>query len=583
MQGEHAGPGEGCQGRCHAGSSGCRAGGGRADGWFLHADRRPEHRSRPAPRQRPTWFGIRLDGSDPFETAADRAGASVVPALRRRAALQPRAALQRRAAQQPATDNKPPLGALRRQAERLGRRPDERLGRQPADRLPDRLAASITSLSGVAVDDVRVHRNSSRPAQLGAAAFTQDGSIYLGPGQEAELAHEAWHVTQQRQGRVPFTASHHGVAVNHDSALEHEADLAGHQAAHAAGLPTLAPKPSRAPTAPTALTGGPAGGAVVQGRWLIMEGEHGPGGFFWEHEDGKDPNENPPPTAWAKFAPLPSTPDPRTYRVVDADTGRAPRGLKLAYTAAKYVQIYGHSQRATGDVYNPFGRFTADHKTAAFLPALELHDRAALATAIKERDPRLEDIATCSPELSNGFPTQVITTTGKTLYQTQVNQMGALYVDTLPTVTKATAVPAAVGKVSDLRIVAPGPAVKIVTANSDHRNEPQDVGGQGAGPIAAGSDGLQRRRCGRERGLRGGRRPRLGVAASHRAQHGWSRRARTTARIQPGGRHQRVQHPDDRRRGVPQGRRRAIRPHRQAGGVRTAGRPGTTHRRHDSV
>ena len=35
-----------------------------------------------------------------------------------------------------------------------------------------------------------------------AKAFTQGTDIHLAPGQEKHLAHEAWHVVQQKQGRV---------------------------------------------------------------------------------------------------------------------------------------------------------------------------------------------------------------------------------------------------------------------------------------------------------------------------------------------------------------------------------------------
>ncbi|WP_083943148.1 eCIS core domain-containing protein [Sphingomonas soli] len=73
-------------------------------------------------------------------------------------------------------------------------------------RLPDALKSGIESLSGLAMDDVRVHRNSSRPAQLHAQAFAQGADIHLAPGQDRHLAHEAWHVVQQKQGRVPATA-----------------------------------------------------------------------------------------------------------------------------------------------------------------------------------------------------------------------------------------------------------------------------------------------------------------------------------------------------------------------------------------
>ncbi|NIJ66167.1 hypothetical protein FHR20_003129 [Sphingomonas leidyi] len=97
--------------------------------------------------------------------------------------------------------------------------------------LPDRLKSSMESLSGIALDDVRVHRNSARPAQLRALAHTQGSEIHLGPGQERHLAHEAWHVVQQKQGRVRPTMRLGGTAINDDAGLEREADTMGIRAA----------------------------------------------------------------------------------------------------------------------------------------------------------------------------------------------------------------------------------------------------------------------------------------------------------------------------------------------------------------
>jgi len=97
--------------------------------------------------------------------------------------------------------------------------------------LPMPLRTGIERLSGLAMDDVRVHRNSAAPARLGAYAFAQGRDIHLGPGQERHLPHEAWHVVQQAQGRVKPTMQMHGaVPINDDSGLEREADLMGDRA-----------------------------------------------------------------------------------------------------------------------------------------------------------------------------------------------------------------------------------------------------------------------------------------------------------------------------------------------------------------
>jgi hypothetical protein len=103
----------------------------------------------------------------------------------------------------------------------------------PAENLtgmPDQLKAGIESLSGMDMSAVRVHRNSDKPAQLSALAYAQGNDIHLGPGQEQHLPHEAWHVVQQRQGRVQATMQMQGVAVNDDVGLEREADEMGGRA-----------------------------------------------------------------------------------------------------------------------------------------------------------------------------------------------------------------------------------------------------------------------------------------------------------------------------------------------------------------
>ncbi|MBE14741.1 MAG: hypothetical protein CL867_00675, partial [Cytophagaceae bacterium] len=97
--------------------------------------------------------------------------------------------------------------------------------------LPDNLKAGIESISGYAMDDVRVHYNSSEPAQLNAHAYAQGSAIHLGPGQEKHLPHEAWHVVQQKQGRVKPTRQLKGkFTINDDVGLEREADVMGARA-----------------------------------------------------------------------------------------------------------------------------------------------------------------------------------------------------------------------------------------------------------------------------------------------------------------------------------------------------------------
>jgi len=97
--------------------------------------------------------------------------------------------------------------------------------------LPDHLKSGIENLSGLTMDDVRVHYNSNKPAQLNAHAFAQGTNIHIASGQEKHLPHEAWHIVQQKQGRVQPTRQMKGkVNVNDDKTLEKEADVMGGKA-----------------------------------------------------------------------------------------------------------------------------------------------------------------------------------------------------------------------------------------------------------------------------------------------------------------------------------------------------------------
>jgi Domain of unknown function (DUF4157) len=97
--------------------------------------------------------------------------------------------------------------------------------------LPDQLKAGIENLSGISMDDVKVHYNSNEPAKLQAHAYAQGTEIRLGPGQEGHLPHEAWHVAQQKQGRVKTTSQRNGrVNINDDESLEQEAETMGAKA-----------------------------------------------------------------------------------------------------------------------------------------------------------------------------------------------------------------------------------------------------------------------------------------------------------------------------------------------------------------
>jgi hypothetical protein len=97
--------------------------------------------------------------------------------------------------------------------------------------LPDDLKTGVENLSGISLDNVKVHYNSAKPAQLNAHAYAQGSDIHVAAGQEKHLPHEAWHVVQQAQGRVkPTMQMKQGIPVNDDAGLEHEADVMGERA-----------------------------------------------------------------------------------------------------------------------------------------------------------------------------------------------------------------------------------------------------------------------------------------------------------------------------------------------------------------
>ncbi|MDQ0875753.1 hypothetical protein QFZ77_004412 [Paenibacillus sp. V4I3] len=97
--------------------------------------------------------------------------------------------------------------------------------------LPDQLKSGVENLSGLSLDDVKVHYNSAKPAELEALAYAQGTDIHVGPGQEQNLPHEAWHIAQQKQGRVkPTLQMNKHVQINDDAGLENEADQMGAKA-----------------------------------------------------------------------------------------------------------------------------------------------------------------------------------------------------------------------------------------------------------------------------------------------------------------------------------------------------------------
>ena len=89
--------------------------------------------------------------------------------------------------------------------------------------LPDAMKARFERLSGLSLDDVRVHRNSDKPSEMGALAYAQGNEIYIGPRYEKHLEHELGHVVQQKYGLVKPTGKISDKAINDDEKMEAQA------------------------------------------------------------------------------------------------------------------------------------------------------------------------------------------------------------------------------------------------------------------------------------------------------------------------------------------------------------------------
>ena len=126
--------------------------------------------------------------------------------------------------------------------------------------LPDRLKSGIEQLSNLPMDDVSVHYNSPKPAGIDAHAYAQGNNIYLSRGQEQHLPHEAWHVVQQKQGRVSQNKQLKGMGLNDNSVLEKEADIMGAKAM------TMPLSNSSRFSTPPAIPGSLSNSSVIQAK-----------------------------------------------------------------------------------------------------------------------------------------------------------------------------------------------------------------------------------------------------------------------------------------------------------------------------
>ncbi|MBC7602039.1 MAG: DUF4157 domain-containing protein [Ramlibacter sp.] len=250
--------------------------------------------------------------------------------------------------------------------------------------LPNQLKGGVEALSGVSLDNVKVHYNSSRPAQLQALAYAQGSDIHLGPGQEKHLPHEAWHVAQQAQGRVrPTMQMKEGTPVNDDAGLEHEADVMGARAMQMYGLNYHdGPLQGYAPL---------GGGRVVQ-RLLGFEFEtpwdvRKPGGMAWNTD-----------TALVKGTGWQLSPDEIAGNNAKLEFKTEPFNVDLDNAEAIVAPI--------GDAFASMGKYIQ-----AGLMSLPAHGYGPLATRVPgmvglqaQRDGEL----TAKPQVTGGVRTDLV-------------------------------------------------------------------------------------------------------------------------------------------------------------------------------
>lgn len=90
--------------------------------------------------------------------------------------------------------------------------------------IPTQMKLDFERRSGLSFDDVRVHYNSDKPAQLQALAYTQGTQVYVGPGQERHLPHELGHVIQQKTQFIDRDIFWNNVPLNISPILEQQAN-----------------------------------------------------------------------------------------------------------------------------------------------------------------------------------------------------------------------------------------------------------------------------------------------------------------------------------------------------------------------
>lgn len=129
-------------------------------------------------------------------------------------------------------------------AQQENKAPQQPIKKKPNNTgIPDDLKTTIEALSGLSLDQVKVHYNSDKPELMNAHAYTEGFNIYIAPGQEKHLAHELWHVVQQMRKEVSKEIPlQQNKSANESKNLENRAEKDGQKALKLAKVPDLLPQ-----------------------------------------------------------------------------------------------------------------------------------------------------------------------------------------------------------------------------------------------------------------------------------------------------------------------------------------------------
>ncbi len=138
--------------------------------------------------------------------------------------------------------------------------------------LPSHIRAHHEAASGVSLHDAQVFRNSPLPERWSAEALTFRNRVFLGPGKERHLAHEAWHVVQQKRNAVHAEFRIGETGVNTSARFENEADRMGARAEGWRGADVMPAEAAPRSGMRSGMRSAAASAGVVQGFFTDFDG-----------------------------------------------------------------------------------------------------------------------------------------------------------------------------------------------------------------------------------------------------------------------------------------------------------------------